>query len=61
MLFEVEHILVHAVFLIPADEPTDGVCAEHGRSFEDSHHEIVLLLSYFRIVMQHVVEVRKVG
>src|SRR5262249_12226722 len=57
VFFEVDEILIHAVLLIPADKPTDRIHTEQCSRIENTHHEIELLLTNFRIVMQHVVEI----
>ena len=54
-------VLVHAVLLVAADEPADGVDAQEHRRVERPQHEVVLLLPDRRIVVQHVVEVADLG
>ena len=61
VLLEVLEVLVHAAFLVAADEAADGVDAERRRRVERAQHEVDLLLADRRIVVQQVVEVADVG
>ena len=60
VLLEVAEVLIHAVPLVAADEPADGVHAEQHGGVEHAQHEVVLLRPDRVVVVEQVVEVADV-
>ncbi len=57
---EIEQVFVHAATLIPPDESADRTDTEQDRGIEHPTHELLLLLSQRRILVQQIVEIREV-